>query len=106
MSNNFRIFIVVIGITLVITTGLIAYYLHNLSVDVRPSSTKQISNELCFDYKCTSFYLFSDGNMHYLDKFIQEGWQVFSFIGPVVRDADRAKGGEGHIYVVLRRPRS
>ena len=110
MNNIFRFVVIVVGIMLVITTGIIAYYLHTLSADIqyiqelnKQEIYKTYKQE--YEYQCKRFYLFSDGKIDYLDKFMQDGWQVCSFVG-VVHDADRTRGGEGHVYVVLRRPQS
>lgn len=35
MNNIFRFVVIVVGIMLVITTGIIAYYLHTLSADIQ-----------------------------------------------------------------------
>lgn len=106
MNNTLRIFVFIAGVTLVLLTGAIACYLHDLSTNTQPPPIDQSIKPKTFDYKCIRFYLFADGKIDTLDKFVQEGWQVCSFIGPVIRDADRAKGGEGHIYIALRRPHS
>ena len=102
MNNILRIFVIVVGTVLVITTGIIAYYLRTLSTDIQKIHKTYKQD---YEYQCKRFYLFADGKIDYLDKFMQDGWQVCSFVG-VVHDADRTRGGEGHVYVVLRRPRS
>lgn len=111
MNNTFRVLVTTIGVILVITTGIIAYYLHTLSTDIQAiyKLNKQHIHKTEhqeYEYQCKSFYLFADGKIDFLDKLMQDGWQVCSFVGPIVRDADRARGGEGHIYVVLRRSQS
>lgn len=110
MNGILRIFVIVIGIILVITTGIIAYYLHTITTDTQSihELNKQPPHKTYkqeYEYQCKRFYLFADGKIDYLDKFMQDGWQVCSFVG-VVHDADRTRGGEGHVYVALRRPRS
>lgn len=110
MNNISRIFVIVIGTVLVVTTGIIAYYLRTISTDIQyihelnnQKTHKTYKQE--YEYQCKSLYLFADGKIYGLDKLMQDGWQVYSFVG-VVHDADRTRGGEGHVYVVLRRPRS
>ena len=110
MNNILQIFVIFVGTVLVITTGIIAYYLRTLSTDIQyiHELNKQKIHKTYkqdYEYQCKRFYLFADGKIDYLDKFMQDGWQVCSFVG-VVHDADRTRGGEGHVYVVLRRPRS
>lgn len=110
MSNRCGIVLVAIGITLVVMMGIVVHYLHSLSTDIQyiHELNKQKIHKTYnqdYEYQCNRFYLFADGKIDYLDKFMQDGWQVCSFVG-VVHDADRTRGGEGHVYVVLRRPRS
>lgn len=111
MNNTLRIILVILGIALVVMAGVAVYYLHNLSADIcsihklNKQHIHKADNQV-YEYICTSCYLFADGEIDYLDKLMQDGWQVYSFLGPVVRDANRSRGGVGHIYVVLRRPKS
>ena len=71
MNNIFRFVVIVVGIMLVITTGIIAYYLHTLSADIqyihelnKQEIYKTYKQE--YEYQCKRFYLFSDGKIDYL----------------------------------------
>lgn len=108
MDTNFRVILVAIGVILVVMIGVTVHYLHNLSTNIQSihKLNKQYihkTDKQVYEYRCKSLYLFTNGEIHGLDKLMQDGWQVFSFVG-VVQDADRTRGGDGHIYVVLRRP--
>ena len=83
MNNILRTFVIVVGTVLVVTTGIIAYYLRTLSTDIQyihelNKQTIHKTYKQDYEYQCKRLYLF----------------------------ADRTRGGEGHVYVVLRRPRS
>ena len=85
MNNILRIFVIVVGTVLVITTGIIAYYLRTLSTDIQyiHELNKQKIHKTYkqdYEYQCKRFYLFADGKIDYLDKFMQDGWQVCSLM--------------------------